>query len=64
MFQAAYARGYGTLYADLYRPRSLTAELVWPGHRWQRNEELRHCDDVREGQFHVAFGDPGYSLYT
>jgi predicted choloylglycine hydrolase len=34
LFQAAYLRGYGTLYGAVYRPRSGRIELRWPDQRW------------------------------
>ena len=34
LFQAAYLRGYGTLYSAVYRPQSGQVELLWPGQQW------------------------------
>jgi predicted choloylglycine hydrolase len=37
LFQAAYLRGYGTLYSAVYRPHSISVELLWPGQRWAQS---------------------------
>ena len=36
LFQAAYLRGYGTLYSALYRPASGRIELRWPEAQWSQ----------------------------
>src|SRR4029450_1273023 len=38
VFQTSYERGYGTLYAAVYRPRDASAELIWPDGRWRRRQ--------------------------
>jgi predicted choloylglycine hydrolase len=37
LFQSAYLHGYGTLYSAVYRPRSASVELLWPGKRWAQS---------------------------
>lgn len=34
LYQSSWLKGYGTLYGALYRPKSRSAELFWPGQRW------------------------------
>lgn len=34
LFQSAWLRGYGTLYGAVYRPRSVSVELLWMDRRW------------------------------
>ena len=52
VFQTAYSRGYGTLYTALYRPEDASAELIWPGARWQQS-----CALFEEGSRSIRFAE-------
>jgi predicted choloylglycine hydrolase len=50
LFQAAYLRGYGTLYSAVYRPLSGQVELLWPGQQW-----LQNVDQFAPGQRDIVY---------
>ncbi len=50
LYQTAFVRGYGTLYSAVYRPRSGSIELLWPGQRWAQT-----LDAFNAGQRDVAY---------
>ena len=50
LYQSAFERGYGTLYGAVYRPRSGSIELLWPGQRWAQT-----LDAFNAGQRDVAY---------
>ncbi len=50
LFQSAYLRGYGTLYSAVYRPRSGSIELLWPGQRW-----LQSLSSFSDGERTIVF---------
>jgi len=50
LFQTAYGRGYGTLYTAVYRPQSLSVELVWQHAHW-----LQDVEHFQEGTLNVDF---------
>ncbi len=52
MYQAAYLRGYGTLYTAVYRPHLAHIELLWPGQRWGQT-----LAEFAPGSRHVSFTD-------
>lgn len=37
LYSSAFARGYGTLYTAVYRPRQGIAEYRWPGTQWHQS---------------------------
>jgi predicted choloylglycine hydrolase len=45
LWSDAYARGFGTLYTAVYRPRQRLVEYSWPGLRWTQS-----FDTFREGR--------------
>lgn len=53
LYQTSWERGYGTLYTAVYRPRSGTVELHWPGERW-----AQRLEDFAEGERELAFVTP------
>jgi len=50
LFQSAWLRGYGTLYGAVYRPRSGSAELLWPDQRWSQT-----LTDFSAGQHDIVY---------
>jgi predicted choloylglycine hydrolase len=50
LFQSAWLRGYGTLYSAVYRPRSGSVELLWPGQRW-----LQSLSSFSDGERTIVF---------
>jgi predicted choloylglycine hydrolase len=52
VYQTDYSRGYGTLYTALYDPADASADLIWPGTRWQQS-----CAKFVEGSHTVFFAD-------
>ena len=50
LFQAAYLRGYGTLYSAVYRPQNGQVELLWPGQQWAQS-----VDQFAPGQRDIVY---------
>lgn len=53
LFQSAYLRGYGTLYGAVYKPRSGSIELLWPGERW-----AQAVNGFAEGERRITYLPP------
>ncbi len=47
LYSSAFDRGFGTLYTAAYHPHNLSAELLWPGRRWQKSFDQFNADSVK-----------------